>query len=101
LKQFDVAFDVQMTENNQNGTRSSDKNSRHTTNRIISRESIERPRLVQQTSIDESIHEEDESRDNDNNTTDAFQTKSHPLICDDIHFQFNTMQLKSIKTFKK
>jgi TBC1 domain-containing protein 4 len=55
--------------------------------RILNRESPEKPRLIEQASIDEEP----------NTPTDI--TSDHPLSsCSDINFQFNTMQLKSIKT---
>lgn len=53
-----------------------------------SRESPEKPRLVEQAAIDEDAEPESPQ------TT----TSDHPLSCSDINFQFNTMQLKSIKT---
>lgn len=53
-----------------------------------SRESPEKPRLIEQAAIDEVEHE-----------TQPDNTSDHPLSsCSDINFQFNTMQLKSIKT---
>ncbi|XP_070500224.1 TBC1 domain family member 4 isoform X3 [Chironomus tepperi] len=61
------------------------------------RESPEKPKLVEQAAIRESVRE-------DNEEECLVSEQEHPLTCDDVSFQFNTMQLKSIKTinaFKK
>lgn len=50
-------------------------------------ESPEKPRLVEQASIIESPEPED-----------IDNTSEHPLFSSDINFQFNTLQLKTIKT---
>lgn len=54
---------------------------------LSSRESPEKLRLVEQAAIQESTEPEI-----------PIENSSHPLSCSDINFQFNTMQLKSIKT---
>lgn len=54
----------------------------------VNRESPEKPRLIEQAAIDEGIEPE----------THLDEGSSHPLSsCSDINFQFNTMQLKTIK----
>lgn len=55
--------------------------------KILNRESPEKARLVEQA----SIHEEPELEMSESSS-------EHPLTCSDINFQFNTMQLKTIKT---
>jgi TBC1 domain family member 4 len=68
------------------------QNSRNSAKLLLNRESPERPKLIEQAAISESITEEND------------QCQSHPLVCEDVNFNFNTMQLKSIKTsnaFKK
>lgn len=62
-------------------------------NSKASRESPEKPRLIEQAAIDEGTEPEV-----------PIDSSSHPLTCSDINFHFNTMQLKSVKTannFKK
>lgn len=54
---------------------------------LPSRESPEKLRLVEQAAIQECTEPEI-----------PIENSSHPLSCSDINFQFNTMQLKSIKT---
>lgn len=56
--------------------------------KILGRESPEKPRLVEQASICEETEPEMQSE----------SLSEHPLFSSDINFQFNTMQLKSIKT---
>lgn len=57
--------------------------------KLLSRESPEKLRLAEQASIEE-IPEQTETR---------LDSSSHPLSsCSDINFQFNTMQLKTIKS---
>lgn len=57
--------------------------------KLLSRESPEKLRLVEQASIEE-IPEQTET---------GIDSSSHPLSsCSDINFQFNTMQLKTIKS---
>ncbi|CAG9806027.1 unnamed protein product [Chironomus riparius] len=66
--------------------------------KLLNRDSPEKPKLVEQAAIKESLHEENEELEC------SISTQEHPLTCDDVSFQFNTMQLKSIKTitaFKK
>jgi TBC1 domain family member 4 len=62
-------------------------------NSRVSRESPEKPRLIEQAAIDEGTEPDI-----------PIDSSSHPLTCSDVNFQFNTMQLKSVKTannFKK
>lgn len=69
--------------------------------KLVNRDSPEKPKLVEQAAISESVHEEDEE---EMKLERSNSTSEHPLTCDDVSFQFNTMQLKSIKTinaFKK
>lgn len=53
------------------------------------RESPEKPKLVEQATIDENDGDIIETETN---------SQSHPLVCDDVSFHFNTKELKSIKT---
>lgn len=67
----------------------------------ISRDSFDRPKLIEQTAIDETVLEEELKV-----TPDESTTSDHPLstCSDDVHFQFNTIKLKSINmtnSFKK
>lgn len=80
-------------------SRSFDERNKFLNSKFPGRDSPEKPKLVEQASISESVREVDEEG-TENSTT----TREHPLTCDDVSFQFNTMQLKSIKTvnaFKK
>ena len=66
--------------------------------KLLNRDSPEKPKLVEQAAISESVNEKNEELEC------SISTQEHPLTCDDVSFQFNTMQLKSIKTitaFKK
>lgn len=54
---------------------------------LLNRESPEKLLLVEQAEIQESFEPETQT-----------ENSSHPLSCSDINFQFNTMQLKSLKT---
>lgn len=57
--------------------------------KTVNRESPERARIIEQAAIDEGVEPE----------LEMGSTSDHPLSsCSDINFQFNTMQLKSIKT---
>jgi TBC1 domain family member 4 len=66
--------------------------------KFVPRDSTERPKLIEQASIDETVFEEElEVQSTPIDTP-------HPLCCNDVNFQFNTIQLKSINTtsaFKK
>lgn len=68
---------------------------------LLNRESPENTKLVEQAAITEIIRGENEEGIKLECSNLA---QEHPLTCDDVSFQFNTMQLKSIKTinaFKK
>lgn len=63
-----------------------------TNSNILNRESPEKARIVEQASICEEPEPEVHSSD------ESHSSSEHPLFSSDINFQFNTMQLKSIKT---
>lgn len=60
-------------------------------NTNVNRDSPEKPKFIEHASIDGCIREEELS-------SNEHSGKSHPLVCDDVNFQFNTMQLKTIKS---
>lgn len=70
--------------------------------RFPSRDSPEKPKLIEQAAIDETVFEEEFQVSPQPET--QITEQSHPLCCENVNFQFNTIQLKSINTtnaFKK
>ena len=87
--------------NSENTAEPSTQNATKVNFKPVNRESPEKPKLFEQAAISESVHEDN---DEEMQVECSTSVQEHPLTCDDVSFQFNTMQLKSIKTinaFKK